>query len=508
MIKKVFTILTLLLCSDYLYSSVNDNTKLLKTDHFIIRYNIDEMQYAVYIAGVAETQFRQIEGFLDYSVKEDINLVISDDGGFSSGISINGNIAINTSSDQALEKTRLYHKLFSLFLKNLTRESHGFPALTFGDDPLDEVLCYYSMNGFDTEDELVLRDAFLRKYRGVVDILSVVKESRAMTDAVYSGFFSYLESEYGKNVTTRAVKEKFHYGNFFKALSAVTGKTISDIKSGFNNYLSGKYSADSASKSDEMSGTVNAVAAVDFLLSPDGGSILLLKNRNGEYRIEKSDLDSGETTENIKLTDNYTFNSISYADKNMIIVSGSSKDNSLVQVYSTDSFIKLNEYRLPLIFISKISTTYEKGTFIINSQYGFLSGILVADFNEKNISPLPSTTLLHVSDSTYFNGKIYYSIYNNLYETSVDNGAKVEPRPIVKLTENISSLTIEGDNIIISANSSSGGKVYLFNNKNGVFSEVFSLDKPIYKTIMNGSKLYCLVYQDGSRALLIKSLSR
>ncbi len=510
MTKKISTLLALIfLCSDYLYPSVYDNTKFIKTDHFIVRCNSDEMQYAVYIADVAETQFRQIEGFLDYSVTHDINLIVSDDSDFLAGISFSGKLAVSPTSNQILEKTRLYYKLFNLFLRDLACESSSFPALAVGGDPVDEMLCYYSVNGFDAEDELILRDAYLRRYKGMINISSVIKEKREILDAVYSGFFNYIESVYGRKIITRVVKERIHYGNFFRALSAITGKTCSEINSGFNNYLSGKYSAVSPRNNEnDFKQSVDAGDSVDFILSPDAGSVFLIKSGNGKSRVEKLDFNSGKTEKIINLADDFTFNSISYADNDRIIIAGTSKENSLVQIYSTDSFIKLNEYKLPGIFIKKISNYLSNNSFIINSDYGVLSGILVADFGNKNISHLPSATLSAVSDSVCFNGKIYYSIKNNLYTVSAADGAKLEPQPLFKIAENISSLAIEGENIVISANSASGGKVYLFSIKNGELSEVLSLDIPLYKTVINGSKLYCLVYHDGGRALLIKSLRR
>lgn len=506
--KKIFpAILVCLLSSVHVFPAPSSEQSSLKTGHFIVTYDENETPYAAFIAELAESQYGRIESFLSYSLDEPVKISISRSGSANTLPGFNNSLPVSSASDIRVTESELYYGLFMLFLKGMSAGSSGFSPVKKDNINHQAVLCSYSIRGFDASNELILK-GYYRSSRGAgISLTGSVDAEREEMEALYSGFLYFIESSYGKKIMLRALKEINYYGGFINSLASVTGKTPENINGEFDVFLAQKFKEHEPSLEKQQVLELSKDGYIsDFSISPDGNSLVILAEKEGKQWVERRELSGARGLAIKELESGTVFINLRHADGDYMVLAGNSSEESSVQIYTSDSLIRKREFRLPGIFINRI--TLYGDTFFLNSSYGVSEGILSADFGAGLLKRRPSDRLMHDSDIIAVKGKIFYVAKRDFYEVIEADSETGEEEPVVKSKDEISSVSSSANQIIISTNSSYGGKILLFDPENRTLKQLLSLESPVYKALIKGDTVYSLTYYNGRRSIAINQIQR
>jgi len=374
-------------------------------------------------------------------------------------------------------------------------------------DFFEEMLCRYSATGFNVINELILRDKFLNKETGKFNITELNNYKDDTTEAVYTGFFYFIESSYGRKVMLRAIKDAAYYDSFVNSLNSVTGKSYEDINSEFYSFLSAKFSGTFDNSNNTAFSDVQFNGNIkDFVIYND--KIAVLVEITGNNFIEIKDIHTRKTISSEALPENIIYRRIGCVFNNQLSVTGNSGEGTTLLIYKTDPMLLSREIKLPGIYINSLCNSGEDEVFLFNSIFGISSGIIEADHNSLVLKKISTSNIAVNSDLVFLGDSVYYLAkkdYNELIELNIKTGAE---RSLLKLKDGISSLTVSRNNIIIAANNHSGGYVSLFNTENGSIKSLVSNCPPVYNAYLSNEMIYILTYSNGSRRLIVKDIPR
>ncbi|HPJ40863.1 MAG TPA: hypothetical protein PLY21_00945 [Spirochaetota bacterium] len=504
--KNIPVLIAVFLCAFFPYSASSSDSSFLKTPHFIIQYNESITPHAYAVAERAENHYRNIESFLSYSLNDEIKISI-DDVKSLSGVLDFDSIKISPAVNYYDADNTLYRLIFNRFLVSIFAPATRVFKFNAVSGIIADTLCSYSITGFNISDELVLRDAFLRSGNGKVNISEFNKYSNDTIKAAYAGFFYYIESVYGRKVMIRALKDSSYYGGFFNSLISVTGKSYQEFNSEFNAFLSGKF-ADNAFKNDKirfLDLPVNALVD-DFFIR--NNKLVVLAETDGNFSIIIIDLNKEKPLLSKALPENLYFKSICPVNDNNFAVAGHSGDSSTVFIYNTDSCFMTKKIDLPGIYINTINNSGKDEILFLNSVYGISKGIIKTDYNSGVLNKKNSAYIAGSSDIIFNGESVYYIIKRDSCDLVQYNISTSEELPLLKLQDEMASLSTAGDNIIITANNSSGGYVALYNRENGTVESLLSGCPLLYKAFVSDRNIYMLAYCNGSRRIIIRELTR
>jgi len=480
------------------------DVSFLKTPNFLIKHNRNLTAYASVVAERAESHYKNIEFFLRYSLNNYINISISENGGvshFPAYDSINLSAASNFNDID----DDLYRSVFMLFIEAILNESSVLYPFIYDDEHLYNMLCCYSITGFDVKNELILHDYFLLKKNRRISIKELNSLNEETGRAAYAGFFSFLESEYGRNVMLRVLKDSGYYKSFINSLISVTGKTPEEIDSGFNNFLIKKFSGFLTSQTDERFQIIPFAGAVtDFFVSKD--KLTLLVDEDGNRSVELFDLVKNEVYLKKELQKDCLIARIFPIENNRLGVAGNSANGGRLYIHDEESLFLNNAFELPGVYINNVINYSLDNSFIVNSVAGTSSVIIEADYNKGFFNRISAPNLYKNSDIIPIGASLFYIGKKDLYEfieLSISGG---EIKTWLKLSDEIVSLSVSGDIILLTANNSSGGYVLQFDFKTGNFSKIFSCSSFLYKTCVSDNRIYMLTYYNGTRSIIVENI--
>jgi len=504
--KKIVPVLFALLTGAvYTFASETPGNTYLKTSHFIIRHNENITPYAAVVAEHAEAHYEKIESFLKYSLNETIKISVTDKGGISL-IPEYGSIHFSPSSNFHESADVLYRQIFLRFIDSICRQTAGnFRLQTFSDLFID-MLCSYSFTGFDLHKELILRDQLKISKLNQLHIMEIDSLNGDAMKAAYAGFFYFIESSYGRKIMLRALKDSVYYGSFLNSLKSVTGKTIDEIDSEFNEFLSSKiYTAIPAGDYGILKVDFNYDHIKDFYIY--NGRITILAAQNNSTEIFMIDKNSGIPSI-IKLPGNLTLKSICHFENNYIAIAGDYGHVSSIIIYDIDQLRITRVIKLPGIHINTINNSVQDGVFMLNSVNGISGSIIETDYSSVIINRKNAADITGSSGIITRGESVYYIAKKDLYELIELNLLTGDEQPLLKSKDEIMSLTVSGDNIIIAANNSSGGYVSSINPVNGINKILVSGCPALYKAFVEEQTIYMLAYNNGRRKILVKELPR
>lgn len=504
--KRISVFFAVLICAVEAYSIDVSDTALLKTPHFIIKYNPNSTPYAAVIADRAETHYRAIESFLSYSLNEELKIAIYDDC-YSSLSPEYNSIKLSSASNFYDTDDKLYSQIFIKFYRSMSRQTSELINLKPVNDYFVEMLCRYSAAGFNINNELILRDYFLNREAGKINIVELNNYKDDSAEAVYSGFFYFLESSYGRKVMLRALKDAAYYGSFANSLNSITGKANQEINSEFNSFLSAKFSGNVYSCNNNPFSDIQLNGNIkDFLIFKD--KLAALVDIDGNSFIEIMDLHTGKTVCTEALPKNIIFKRICHVDNNQLAVTGNSSEGTTVCIYNTDPLLLSKTMIFPGIYTNTITNSGEDEYFLFNSVYGISKGIIKADYNKLVRNKIRASHIAANSDIVLLGDSVYYIAKRDFYELIEVNIKTGAENSLLKLKDEISSLTISRNNIVLTANNPSGGYVSLFDTENGSIKSLVSGCSMVYNAYLSNEMVYILAYYNGSRRIIVKEIPR
>ncbi len=503
--KKTFpALLALFLCTVQAYPVESPGISFLKTPHFAIKYNENITPYASAIAERAEAHYRNIESFLSYSLDEETKIIISD-GSSLSALREYNSIKLSPSSKFHDVDTVLYSQIFNRFLDSIVSQASGVFKFKSVNDISAEMLCSYSVTGFNINNELILKDNFFNSGNNKINIIDLDNFNGDTGKAVYAGFFYFIESTYGRKVMLRALKDASYYGSFLSSLKSVTGKSTEELNTEFKTLLSGKFSetAPGIDKTGFSDFSINGYVS-DFFINNDRLTVLA---DNGVVRsIIIIDLKTGKPVLKTELPGSSNFKSICPVNDNKLAAAGYNRDGSSLFIYNTDSLSMMREIRLPGVYINSINNSEKEGVLLLNSVYGTAKEIIEADYSSGVLNKKNGAHITGSSDIIFHSESVYYTAKRDLYELVEYNVSTGEERSVLKLKDEIASLSLSGDSIVIGANNSSGGYVSLYNCENSSLKQIISGCPLLYKAFASDKNIYMLAYYNGSRRIIVKEL--
>ena len=503
--KKTFPVLlALFLCPVQIYFVESPGISFFKTPHFAIKYNENVTPYASVIAERAEAHYRNIESFLSYSLDEETKILISDGSSLSP---LQGYNSIKLSSSAKFDDAdiELYRQIFNRFLNSIFSQTSGIFKFKTINDVSADMLCSYSITGFNINNELILKDKFLHSGNNKISIIEFDSFNGYTGKAVYAGFFYFIESAYGRKVLLRALKDTSYYGSFLSSLSSVTGKSFEEFNTEFNNFLSGKFAgaASGIDKTGFSDLSINGFVS-DFFINND--MLTVLADNGAAQSIVMFDLKTGKQSLKTELPGNYNFRSICPVYDNKLAAAGDYSDGASVFIYDTDPLSMGKEIRLPGVYINSINNSGKEGVLLLNSVCGIAKGIIEADYSSGVLNKKNGAHITGSSDIIFHSGSVYYTAKRELYELVEYNVSTGEERSVLKQKDEIVSLSLSGGSIVVTSNNSSGGYVSLFNRENGSLKTLASGCPLLYKTFTSDKNIYMLAYYNGSRRIIIKEL--
>lgn len=504
--KKIVPVLFALLTGAvHTFASETPGNTYLKTSHFIIRHNENITPYAAAVAEHAEAHYKKVESFLEYSLNETIKISVTDKGGISL-IPEYKSLHFSPSSNFHESIDVLYRQIFVRFINSMCRQTAGNIRLKTFNDFFTDMLCNYSITGFDLHKELILRDQLKINKLNQLHIMEIDNLNGDAIKAAYAGFFYFIESSYGRKIMLRTLKDSVYYGSFLNSLKSVTGKTIDEIDSEFNKFLSSKiYTAIPTGDYGILKMDFNYDHIKDFFIY--NGRIAILAAQNNSTEIFMIDTKTGIPAM-IKAFNNLTLKSICHFDNNYIAIAGDYGHVSSIIIYDTDRLRIEKEIKLHGIHINTINKSVQDGVLMLNSVSGISESIIAADYNSVIINRKSAGCITDSSGIITRSESVYYIAKKDLYELIELNLITGDEQSLLKTKDKIMSLTVSGDNIIIAANNSSGGYVSSINPVNGSYKILVSGCPALYKAFVEEQTVYILAYNNGSRRILMKELPR
>ncbi len=287
--------------------------KVLKTEHFNIYYYNDFEEMAEIGAYFAEEAYEELKVKFNYYVSPKIPLIFynthihfqqtnTTPGFIPEGVGgffefMKGRVVIPYLGSQAafrhVIKHELVHVFMTLKLSRILREhrliSDRFPPLWFV-----EGLAEYWSTDWDTQAEMVMRDATINNYFVGIKDMSQIYGSFLMYKEGQN-FLQFIAEKYGEQIVFYLIEDFWQYENFNELLEYLLGKSIEEIDKEWLYHLKQKYYP--LLKDNVPPGnTGTQITDFGFNFSPayyssDGKDyIFFIANRNGYSSLYKQEL--------------------------------------------------------------------------------------------------------------------------------------------------------------------------------------------------------------------------
>ncbi|MFC1543328.1 peptidase MA family metallohydrolase [Candidatus Neomarinimicrobiota bacterium] len=226
--------------------------QVLTTPHFQLFYYPEEEILARAAAFWAEETFAELEQKFNHTLSSKVPLVIYSNhlhfqqtnttpylipegvGGFFEFIK--GRVVLPNDGSMFGFRRVIRHELVHVFTQskiNTSAEAAGI--WVYAQPPLwfHEGLAEWWAGGWDTEAEMVIRDALLHDYLVPLENLSLSGAGFLLYKEGQS-FLRYLEEEYGADCIRQIMEECYLYDTFEEVLTAVTGQSYEELTKGWN----------------------------------------------------------------------------------------------------------------------------------------------------------------------------------------------------------------------------------------------------------------------------------
>jgi hypothetical protein len=426
----------------------SDNTRILITDHFIIKTEAENSNCSVAFAEKLEKYHSLIINFIEYEPLSKMNISVIGGRNFPSvfyDITGPGNqLVIDHEGNFYDSENILYNKLFNSYLRISMNNKE--PASVMPGDFLNALMKYTDSGSKFTA--VIVNDLVNNLDLLPLDVGIIEKYNSFVRESIYTAFIDYVVTVHGRKVLSQSVKDAYYYDNIFNSLSMITGSTVDEINKGFNLYLS-------AYRKDSVKKNVNKIffdtgddGFKDISFTVLNNNISVLQENKGDYRILYRNGAYAKTI-NLKHSEkNSRYNDIIYIGDNLIAVSEILGNGGTVFIYDMTKDRLIRRFELPYIFPTALSR-YDQTHLLFSAFCGSKSDVFTLNSETGEVNNITESG--NFFSPARLNNSLYCISITDKYsiiEISGDTGKK---KIIFSTNQKLAGLgTIDGNRLVFS----------------------------------------------------------
>lgn len=385
--KKIFIIFIVFASSMYsplnLYSFTRWN--VLSNNGYKIHYSNRDCEYALNLSADIENNFIKIKNFTGYEPEHYFNIYLIQRGlkeSITSFFNTSGGVKVYVDEDYNKTKNRIWTFTIDETISLLHNKSSGFSIKKSKgyESWLSQILAHYLMEGFTSEDDMVLRSLIDRQLPLSLNPDSVRQFPKIELKALHLGFIHFVTQSYGKNLLISALNNISYCGGFLKSLEFISGRKLETIEADFNNFFVSRYS-----KIIKNNFSINKTEIIELnnyriLSANQKGGILAYNNLTQNIDFLFSDSNSSEL--NISASIPFKAGSTdiihgSFYDDNKCIITITEEHGTLFYFYNiTDSSLKQKIF-IPYLFLRELSRSHFTNGIVFSGSEGRRNDIFI-----------------------------------------------------------------------------------------------------------------------------------
>lgn len=424
----------------------SDTSRILETDHFIIKTELNYTGYTSVLADKIENLHNLASDFIGYESPEKINVTVSTGDNYSHGFPdrIWNNDYLTVSVDENFNNSCsvIYRKIFTLYLEKSMNNTS--PSSVLGDTFCDAIIRYSAADHkyilaviYDLVNNMGIQQISLR---------DILKYGKPQNEGIYTASIDYILTSLGKKVFIQSLRDASYYGDLYASVSMISGITSEDLDKGFNIYLAGFKTGilDNRLNNKIFYENDDRYNNISFSISKDIAAVLQVYNE--QYRINlKRDKHQGVIP--LKHSEHGTvFDNIIFINDNLVCVSEIAHNGSILNVIDINTGSVVKRFSFPYLYLLSASP-HGKDRVLFSALCGMYCDVYYIDIHTGHI-----TTITHsgnFSSPVAIKGRLYCISLSDKYNIIELDEKTGKGKSMFSTGQKISDLSIMDENALI-----------------------------------------------------------
>lgn len=419
---------------------------VLNKNGYKIHYSNSDKEYALNLSADIENNFVKIKNFIGYNPDSCFDIYLVKKGykwNIANFFKVSGTgVKVYVDEDYNKSINRIWEFTIDKTISMLHNKSSGFsPQKIKGYESwLSQTLAHYLIQGFSSEDDMVLRSLIDQHITLSLSPNSTQQFNKIELDALHLGFIHFIAESYEKSIIISILNNISYCGGFVKSLEFISGHKLETIEEKFNSFFVSRYFEIKKTNYSIDKIKIIELSNYTILAANQKGEILAYNNltHNIDFLLPGSDSDLMElhTVASIPFkTHRKGITQGSFYNDDKFVITVTEEHGTHLYFYTISDSSLHKKLFIPYIFLRELSKSHFHDGIVFSGSEGKRNDIFILNTESMEIEKVTDGKGAYSFPAVLNKEKIIFVDKNNIYKIDRTGENKTllwEPRNAVK----------------------------------------------------------------------------